>query len=168
MTTWAIDLDLLMLKHLHQRAAHVCFQRADAAKAQIMARPEVKEALANKKGAALVEATNEQLETFPSYAEPNVRLKVAAKELERIKLELFRADPDWKETNQALIDIRHEISVARSEAAAAGFSRAKPLSDYREASQAAAAARAAIAQAEGVLKSLGATGSSSKSPPKKK
>jgi hypothetical protein len=143
-------------------------KQAAAAKAQIMARPDVIDELANLKGVALTNATNLRLETFLAYADPNLRAKTAAKELERIKLELFRADIDWKETHQALVDVQHDISIARSEAAAAGFSRAKPLGDYREASHAAAAARAAIAQAEGVLRSLNATASTSGSSKKKK
>ena len=143
-------------------------KEAAAAKAQIIARPEVVAELAGLKGVALTNATNARLETFPAYEDPNLRAKARAKELEQIKLELFRADTDWKETNQAMADVRHDIDLSKGEAAAAGFSRVKPLGEYREASQAAAAARSAIAQAEGVLKSLNSTGKSGGSSAKKK
>lgn len=138
-----------------------------AAKAEILVRPEVVRELSDLKGVAKTTATNDRLETYPRYAAAHVRVLAAGKELERIKSELFRADADWKETNQALVDVRHDISLSKREASAAGFQRLKPLGDYREASQAAGAARAAIAQAEGVLKALNATPKPSSSAKKK-
>lgn len=138
-----------------------------AAKEEVLT-PDVVSELETLKGAARVQATNDRLELSPRYLLAHARVTTAGKELERIKSALFHADEDWKGTNQALADVRHDISVARGEAKTSGFSRLKPLSEYREASQAAAAARAAIAQAEGVLKSLNATASSSSSSKKKK
>lgn len=141
------------------------------ARAEVLARPEVARELELLKGVPKTTATNKLLESSPRYVAAHNRVTVAGSELEKIKSQLFHADTDWKETRHALSEVQHDISVAKGEASTAGFSRLKPLTEYREASQAAAAARAAIAQAEGVIRSLGPaakSGSSTNSVAKKK
>lgn len=131
-------------------------------KAQILSQSDVSTKLMGLKGVALTTAASEVLESHSAYALAHARVKTAGREIENVRTALFRADEDWRQTSDALIQVRQDIDAAKQQAIVTGFARMKPLQEYRKASDAAAAARTVIAQAEGVLKSLNAT---SKPPP---
>lgn len=132
----------------------------EAIKSRILSQPEVSSKLASQQGIALYHLTSNELATHPEYLGAKVRLDKAAADIDRIRRELFRADEDWRLTAEALTQAKQDIQTAEQEAKTSGMSRLGPLSDYRTASNAAAAARAVIAQAEGTLRSLNSSGKS--------
>jgi hypothetical protein len=135
----------------------------EAIKSRILSQPEVSAKLAGQQGVALTNLTSAELVTHLDYAAAKSRLDTAAAEIDRIRRELFRADEDWQQTADALMQAKQDIQTAEQEAKASGLTRLGPLQDYRKASDAAAAARAVIAQAEGTLRSLNSAGKSKSS-----
>jgi chromosome segregation ATPase len=92
----------------------------------------------------------------------------AAKELNRLRLELLRDDKDWKEISDALADAHRGEDRAQDKANSAGVSRLGPLKDSRDAAQVAAYAQAHISAAKSLLARLGVKanpGSSKKNSP---
>jgi chromosome segregation ATPase len=79
----------------------------------------------------------------------------AAKELNRLRLELLHDDKDWKEISDALADAHRGEERAQDKANSAGVSRLGPLKDSRDAAQVAAYAQAHIAAAKSLLARLG-------------
>ncbi|WP_145087469.1 hypothetical protein [Anatilimnocola aggregata] len=126
-------------------------------KAQLLSQSDVSTKLIGLKGVALTTAANEVLESHQPYLFALLRVRTAGREIDDVRTALFRADEDWRQTSEALTQVRQDIDSAKQQAIVTGFARMKPLHEYRKASDAAAAARTVIAQAEGVLQSLNAT-----------
>ena len=119
--------------------------------------PAIKEKLAGLKGSEFYARRAEVLSLEPEYSLARSQLQLVADDLERIRRELFQSDSGWKSTAESLVEARKDEAKADSSSASSGMSRLAPLGDLRKASNAAAAARQAIAQSEAVLKSLKST-----------
>src|SRR5207249_10832032 len=78
-----------------------------------------------------------------------------ARDFDRIRRELFSNDKDWKSTADALTQARKDEHAAEEKTHSGTSGRAKNTVTARNASEAAAAAKAAIAQAEPIIRANG-------------
>ena len=75
----------------------------------------------------------------------------------KLKRELFQQDSEWRSAHDSLLQCQTEERKAKAEVYASAPDRAEPKREIKDARQAVAAARSAMAQAEQVLRSLGAS-----------
>ena len=119
---------------------------------QFLAAPEVQAKLGGLQGVELFDSKASELERHPEHIAAKARFELAAKEVDRIRRELYRADQDWKDTAEALTDAREERLEAETDTH--NVTRLGPLHDFKNAQQAAAYAKSAIARGEATLRRL--------------
>ena len=99
------------------------------------------------------------------YIQAKAVFDLAAKEVERIRRELFRTDEDWKAGAEALTEARQEQSDSAK--GTQNVSRLGPLKEIKDAQQAAVIAQRMISQGQAQLKSINYKPSSKSSSKKK-
>jgi myosin heavy subunit len=106
-------------------------------------------------GAKLAETRDSILKSHADYLDAKAGLEIDAGELSRIRHELFQADKHWKEAADTLVQARKEESAAEQMTHSGSSGLQGMHTTIRNASEAAAFARAAMAQAEAVLRANG-------------
>lgn len=134
---------------------------------QVLSQEAVARELSTLSGAALAERRLGILKTNPDYVAVKAELMEASQAMDRIRRELFQADPDWRETAKALEEAREEEKASELKTRAAGRGKSEADQTAQDAEEAAAAARVAIAQAEAILRAA-KTKPSGKSPSNQK
>jgi len=122
---------------------------------RIMAEPEVQSKLSGLTGSKLDETRASILSLRTDYLIAKDDLATAGSEMSRIRSELFHSDKDWKEAAEALAQARKEERAAEEMTHSGTSGRVGALQTVKSAGEAAAAARAAIAQAEAAIKANG-------------
>lgn len=116
------------------------------------------ERLKQEKGAgAAIEFRQFSLNTDLEYAGLHAELVAAVDKQTKLKRELFEKDPEWQSTHDLLLESHKAEHAASAEVHHHAPERAAPKRDIKDAQQASEAARAAMAQAEQVLRSLGSS-----------
>ncbi|MDX1944241.1 MAG: hypothetical protein SFU86_02460 [Pirellulaceae bacterium] len=123
-----------------------------ALETMILSRPEVQARLAALTGIDVVTERASELDRHPERLTARSRVELAAKVLDQIRRELYHADQDWTDTADALTEARAEKKEAEEDTHS--VSRLGPLHDFKNAQQAAAYAKRAIAQGEATLKQV--------------
>jgi chromosome segregation ATPase len=123
---------------------------------RVLAEPDVQSRLSGLTGGKLDETKASILSLRTEYLIAKSDLATAGSELARIRSELFQADKDWKEAAEALTQARKDERAAEEMTHSGASGRVGALQTAKSAGEAAAAARAAIAQAEAVIKANGA------------
>jgi chromosome segregation ATPase len=95
------------------------------------------------------------LELRPDYLEAKGSLDAAGSAVAHMRSELFQKDSHWKEAAEALTKARKEEKEAEEKTHAGTSGRIANTQTVKNAAEAAAVARAAIAQAESVLRANG-------------
>jgi hypothetical protein len=142
---------------------------------QILAEPGVREKLAGLTGNSWLEAKAKILEFDGNYLIAKAELNARGSAVAHIRSELFQADKHWKEAAESLTMARKEEKEAEENTHGGASGRVGLNLKAKNAAEAATAAKAAIAQAEAVLRANGAanlisgnsTASNSRSPTKK-
>lgn len=111
--------------------------------------------LSGLEGVSLAEAKAKLFELDGDYLAAKAELNAKGSAVAGLRAELFKADTHWKEANDTLTKARQEESSAEEMTHSGVSGRRGLTSTVKNSSDAAAAARAAIAQAEGVLRATG-------------
>jgi chromosome segregation ATPase len=122
---------------------------------QILAEPAVSSQLANLSGGDLAEKKQDVFKSRADWVMARDGVNAAASEHARIRSELFRNDKEWKAAAQALTAARQEEKHAEGQTHSGASNRTGNFQTVKNASQAAAAARMTIAQAEAIIRSHG-------------
>jgi hypothetical protein len=119
----------------------------------------LKQKSALQKGSAsavkVAQLQKEALEEDDDYQRANDKFKAATLTYNRIKGELFKANPEWVAASQAAREAHSEGSKASGEATRGAMKSMPAKRRLREATEAAAQAKMNIAQAQMVLSSMG-------------
>ncbi len=112
--------------------------------------------LAKEDGSAakIAKLRHDSLEDDDHYQAASDRFKAATLVYNRIKSELFKANPEWVKASQESRDARVEENKNTAEATRGAMKRMPAARNLREATEIAAEARMNIAQAESVLRNL--------------
>jgi len=140
---------------------------------RILSDPKVQIELTGLSGAKLAESRESVLKLRTDWLEAKAALEMEAAELARTRSALFQADEQWKEAAEALSEARKDENAAEQMTHSGTSGRIGLNSKIKDASEAAAVARAAIAQAEAIIKRTTPNknqpqNSKSKNQPKKK
>jgi hypothetical protein len=106
-------------------------------------------------GAKLAETRESIFKSHADYLDAKAALDADAGELSRIRHDLFQADKHWKEAADTLVQARKEESAAEQMTHSGASGLQSMHATVRNASEAAAFARAAMNQAEAVLRTNG-------------
>ena len=136
----------------------------------ILSEPDVQKELTGSVGSRLFEKKASILELHSEYMLAKAALESEASQLSKIRSELFQSDKDWKEAAEALTQARKDEKAAEEKTHGGTSGRIANLEKVKSASEAAAAARAAIAQADAVIRANGGnrnsqSSSASRNPP---
>lgn len=142
-------------------------QKLNQLEEQILSQEAVARELDALSGAARAERRLAILNAHSDYAAVKEELAQATAEMDRIRRKLLQDDPDWRETAKALQEAREEEKAAQANTRSAGHDKAEASQSVQETDRAVAAARAAIAQAEAVLRAARANPQGKASPNKK-
>ena len=121
---------------------------------RILAESDVQSQLAGLSGVRLVEKQTSILSLRADYIPAKANLDAAGANVARIRDELFQADADWKEASEALAEARLVEQKAEADTRGPTSGRISTAKTAKTADEAAAQARAAIAQADRVIKSI--------------
>jgi hypothetical protein len=130
-------------------------QKLQAVEQAILAEPDVKLQLSGLSAEKRAERQATLLSFRADYLLAKNALEAAGSEHDRIRRELFREDADWKAAAEALTEARNEEKAAEEKTHSGASGRVGDSQKVRNATEAAAAARTAIARAEAVLRSVG-------------
>jgi DNA repair exonuclease SbcCD ATPase subunit len=108
--------------------------------------------LSGLSGAKLAEERESILHRHTDWLEAKTNLEMEASELAHIRLELFKNDKHWKEAADTLVQARKDESAAEQMTHSGSSGRIGLTFAAKNAAEAAAVARAAMAQAEAVLR----------------
>ena len=122
--------------------------------------------LAGLSGVKLAETKASILERRIEYGQSKSEFDSAARELARIRTELFQADKDWQEAAAALAQARKDEKDAEDDTRGGATIRTASTLKIKNSAEATAAARAAIAQAEKVIKAAERNDKNSKNQPR--
>jgi len=125
------------------------------AEARILSEPAVQVELSSFTGSTLIEKRASILALRPEYLQAKAALESSGSQMAHIRTELFQNDKDWKEAAEALTQARKDEKAAEEKTHGGTSGRIANLEKVKNASEAAAAARAAIAQADSVIKAYG-------------
>ncbi len=103
-------------------------------------------------GAKLAEERESILHRHTNWLEAKTGLEMEASELSHIRTELFKNDKHWKEAADTLVQARKDESTAEQMTHSGASGRMALNLTAKNASEAAAVARTAMAQAEAVLR----------------
>ena len=131
---------------------------------RILSESAVQTKLAGLSGLKLVEAKAAVLDDRADYAKMKLELEIAGRELGRIRTELFQADKDWREAAEALAQAHKDEREAEEETRGGSTARSASTSKIKDSAEAAAAARAAIARAEKVIRAAERNDKNAKDP----
>jgi len=123
---------------------------------RILGESAVQAKLAGLSGNSLLEAKTKVLEYDPNYLIAKAKLTSQGSAVEKIRTELFQADKHWKEAADSLTQARKDEKEAEKNTHGGASGRVGLNLKAKNAAEAAAAARAAIAQAEAILRANGA------------
>ncbi|HEY2413708.1 MAG TPA: hypothetical protein VGI40_15770 [Pirellulaceae bacterium] len=123
---------------------------------RIVAEPAVQAKLAGLSGNNLQEAKNKIFEFDDNYQTAKGELSAQGSASAKIRTELFQADKHWKEAAESLTQARKEEKEAEGNTHGGTSGRVGLNLKAKSAGEAAATAKAAIAQAEAVLRANGA------------
>src|SRR5439155_17056592 len=138
---------------------------------KVLAQNESQSQLSGLTGSKFSDARRSILELSPDYLAARSALDTTAREFDRIRRELFSNDKDWKATADALTQARKDEHAAEEKTHSGTSGRVKNTVTARNANEAAAAAKAAIAQAEAIIRANGGAkylSNSNNQPAKKK
>ncbi|HEY2414887.1 MAG TPA: hypothetical protein VGI40_21760 [Pirellulaceae bacterium] len=122
---------------------------------RVLADSTVQAKLAGLTGVSLQEAKTKILEFDDKYVGAKAELHAQGGSVARLRTELFQADKHWKEAAETLTQARKDEKAAEEMTHSGASGRVGLTWTAKNASEAAAVARAAIAQAEGVLRATG-------------
>jgi hypothetical protein len=131
---------------------------------RIMRLAATQSALAGLTGTKYVEAKTAALGVHADYLMAKNAFETEADLLAKIRSDLFQTDKDWKEASAALTQARKEESEAELMTHSGASGQVSGKATVKDSAEAAATARAAIAQAEKVIK---ANNDRSNNPPSK-
>jgi septation ring formation regulator EzrA len=123
---------------------------------RIVGESAVQAKLAGLSGNSLSEAKNKIFEFDDSYQAAKGELSAQGSGLAKIRSELFQADKHWKEAAESLTQARKDEKEAEGNTHGGASGRVGLNLKAKNAGEAAATAKAAIAQAEAVLRANGA------------
>ena len=123
--------------------------------AQDLATPEAQSRLSGLTGTKLSDARRSILEFSPDYVGARTTLDTAAHDFDQIRRNLFSSDKDWKAASDALTQARKDERAAEQKTHSGTSGRVKNTVTARNANDAAAEAKAVIAQAEAIIKANG-------------
>jgi chromosome segregation ATPase len=154
----------------HLEAARAKLKEVES---QILAEPAVESQLSGLTGSKLDEKRASILGLRPEYLQFKALLEMAGSSWAHIRSELFQNDKDWKAAAEALTQARKDEKAAEEQTHGGTSGRVGTTAKIKNAAEAAAYARATIAQAEAVLRANGGSKylnspSSSKNPPPRK
>jgi hypothetical protein len=130
-------------------------QNLNQAEERILADSTIQAKLAGLTGVSLQEAKRKILELDGSYLVAKDELHATGNSVAHLRTELFQADKHWKEAAETLTQARKDEKAAEEMTHSGASGRVGLTWTAKNASEAAAVARAAIAQAEGVLRTTG-------------
>ncbi len=130
-------------------------QKLKDAERRILEEPGVQLQLSGLTGGKLAETKDSILSLRPEYLDARGRLDAEGGSLAHLRSELFQSDKHWKEAAESLTQARREEKAAEEMTHSGASGRVGLKLTARNASEAAAIARAAIAQAEAVLRANG-------------
>ena len=107
--------------------------------------------------AKLAKFEHDSLMDDPAYQRAHDKQKAAKLVYDRVRSELFKANADWVAATSASKEASEEENKASSEATRGAMKKMPAMRNLREAKAVADDARASIAEAEMVLRSLNAT-----------
>jgi DNA repair exonuclease SbcCD ATPase subunit len=140
--------------------------------ARVLAESDVQASLAGLTGADLTKRKNELLISRPDSYQAKTRLDAAHGEVERQRRDLLQNDKQWKDLSDELAKARKDERDANNQSRGSPRERTDATKKLQASSDAVAAAKAAIAQAEAVLRANGGSkyinSSSGNQQPKKK
>src|SRR5262249_49514802 len=119
------------------------------------AQSESQSRLSGLTGSKLSDARRSILELSPDYLAARMAFDTAAHDFDRIRRDLFSADKDWKAASEALAQARKDEKAAEQKTHSGTSGRVKNTVTARNANEAAAEAKAVIAQAEAIIKANG-------------
>lgn len=122
---------------------------------ELLSKPEVEAKLKSLSGPDLSEAKAKIFDASTEHTLAKLTVTGQARQLEQIVTKVYHEHEDWNHLAEALADAHKEESQAKDRTVSSGASKLDPAQDLRKATNAAAAARNAIAQGEAVLKRLG-------------
>jgi len=137
----------------------------------VLAQSESQTRLSGLTGSKLSDARRSILELSPDYVAARTILDTAGRDFDRIRRELFSSDKDWKAAADALTQARKDEKEAEQKTHSGTSGRVKNTVTARNANEAAAEAKAVIAQAEAIIKANGGAkylNTSNNQPAKKK
>jgi hypothetical protein len=119
---------------------------------QVLEEPNAKLQLSGLSGAKLADERDSILHRRADWLEAKTALDMEAAELAHIRTELFKNDKHWKEAADTLVQARKDESAAEQMTHSGASGRMGLNLTAKNAAEAATVARAAIAQAEAVLR----------------
>lgn len=119
---------------------------------RILDEPNAKLQLSGLSGAKLAEERESILHRHTDWLEAKTALDMEASELAHVRMELFKSDKHWKEAADTLVQARKDESAAEQMTHSGASGRIGLTFTAKNAAEAAAVARAAMAQAEAVLR----------------
>lgn len=123
---------------------------------RILAEPAMQAKLAGLSGTSLMEAKAKVFEFNDKYLMAKNELAEQGSEVAKIRGELFQADKHWKEAAESVTQARKDEKEAEEHTHGGASGRVGLSLKAKSAAEAATVARAAIAQAEAVLRANGA------------
>ncbi len=119
---------------------------------RILAEPKSQSQLPGLTGSKMVDGKKAILDLRSEYLVIKAEFTIKASVVAKIRTELFQADAHWKGASDALAEARREEQAAENDTRGASSGRVGLNLKARNATEAAAAARAAIAHADAVIK----------------
>jgi len=126
--------------------------KMNAAEERVLKEPAVEAKLASLSGTALNDAKTSLLSLREDYLVPKADFTIEANAVAKLRTELFQADQHWKDTADSLTQARKLEKEAEENTHGGTSGRVGLNLKAKDAKEAAAAARAAIAQADAVIK----------------
>jgi hypothetical protein len=134
-------------KHYHEVRAHVYETPEYLAK--------YREAASSPDRATRLPAIRKEAELKdPEYSRAAMQMAIKSQAYERLRMELFQANPDWVATSKAAVEARRRQAEAQEHFQSATVSKGITASNLSKASRDAAAAQQAIAKGSNAIKAV--------------